>query len=314
MRTLVRLDALGLVWWGTGVEGVRSENQTKKMCVGCRGRWEGEEVSVGLWGWAGGAPVASGRAEGQARNGFPPAQGQAGPLALSAGLHPQLVSVPQALVALGARGRRQRGHGRCPPSRVPSPSRRPALPEPESGRARPLPAGGGRAAESRREGLWAQLAVPAVSATTPGACACVCWERFSQCQRQRPQNPAPPAACLPPARRSLPPQDPPTSVRFLTARVGLALVGMGVSAWWSGQPQVGELGYRVGWRGTACPGWRLSSEAWGTKQCGQPGSRVPSREAYRSPPSCWPPITGAPRPVAGLPCICPAGSQEALGG
>lgn len=36
-----------------GVEGVRSENQTKKMCVGCRGRWEGEEVSVGLWGGQG---------------------------------------------------------------------------------------------------------------------------------------------------------------------------------------------------------------------------------------------------------------------
>lgn len=36
-----------------GVERVRSENQTKKMCVGCRGGWEGEEVSVGLWGGQG---------------------------------------------------------------------------------------------------------------------------------------------------------------------------------------------------------------------------------------------------------------------
>lgn len=63
------------------VEGVRPENQTKKMCVECTG-WLGRRGSQrGAVGWAGGAPVASGRAEGQARSGLPRAQGQAGPLA-----------------------------------------------------------------------------------------------------------------------------------------------------------------------------------------------------------------------------------------
>lgn len=176
----------------------------------------------------------------------------------------------KVLVALGARGRRSAERARQLPTPRP-PSRRPALPEPESGRAGPLPAGGGRAAESRREGLWAQLAVPAVSsATTPGACACVLGAVL-QCHGNGLRTPPPPAACLPPARRSLPPRDPPTSVRFLiSSRVGLA--------WWEWVCLLGGAGsprwesWGIGWDGEArrvC-GWRLSSEAWGgTAGCGQ---------------------------------------------
>lgn len=177
----------------------------------------------------------------------------------------------KVLVALGARGRRSAERARPLPTPRP-PSRRPALPEPESGRARPLPAGGGRAAESRREGLWAQLAVPAVSsATTPGACACVCVGSGSAVPWQRPQNPAPTrrlfAACSPEPPTSGSPHLRPISNQFPGWP---CLVGMGVSAWWSGQPQVGELGYRVGWGGAAC--LRLEAQQrglGGTAGCGQ---------------------------------------------
>ena len=148
-------------------------------------------------------------------------------------------------------------------------------------------------------------------------CVCVCVGSGSAVPWQRPQNPAPMrrlfAACQPEPPTSGSPHLRPMSNQFPGCP---CLVGMGVSAWWRGQPQVGELGYRAGWGGAAC--LRLEPqqlEPGGDRWVwpGQdPGS---SRGAYGPFPAACPPSLGPPDPhVAGLPCICPAGSQEALGG
>lgn len=48
------------------------------------------------------------------------------------------------------------------------------------------------------------------------------------------------------------------------------MVGMGVSAWWRGQPQVGEWGIRRDGEARCVCGWSLSSESLGgTPGCGR---------------------------------------------
>lgn len=212
------------------------------------------------------------------------------------GLHPQLVSVPQSPGG-GPRGARaplgREGTAAAHPA-----SSQPAqpLPEPESGRARPLPAGGGRRREPAGRAVGTVgCACSFSSATTPGACACVCVGSGSAVLWQRPpENPAPTRlfACL--LAGSLHLQDPHLRPISISSRVGLAWwEWVCVSAWWSGQPQVGELGYRVGWGARRVCGWRR--EAWGGDCWVWPGQDQGPHVGYAGPlPAAGPPSLGRP--------------------
>lgn len=214
--------------------------------MGCTG-WRGGRGQCAAVQWAGGgwSPGSlRGEAEGQASRG--PSVGTG--LGQATGLKPRLVLVPAG--AGSRRAARLRRRGRC---LTPAPAGPLSSRWSPAGLA-PFPPGWleGRVQGERRRRELAGRAVGTVgcACTFPrhnSACVCVrvraCWELALQRHGNGLTNPPPRAACWPPARRRLPPRDPPPRPIYNQFRDGCVSSEEGESGRvWVGAAQSGRMG------------------------------------------------------------------------